>query len=63
MGGTRKSDEAYNDEEAAGRRDALAKHMLSMPPRPLKPKAAAKPEKPKRKRVWRANEGKRGPSA
>jgi hypothetical protein len=44
--------------EIARRRDALARHMLSAPPQPLKPKAAAK-EKP----ISRASAGKREPSA
>jgi len=31
--------DTYSDEETARRRDELAKHMLNMPPRPLKPKS------------------------
>jgi hypothetical protein len=31
-------EEPYSDEETARRRDELAKRMLNMPPRPLKPK-------------------------
>jgi hypothetical protein len=36
---SRKSDDRYSDEEAARRRDELAKRMLNMPPQPLKPKS------------------------
>jgi hypothetical protein len=31
---TRKTDDQYSDEEAACRRDAVIKHMLSKPPEP-----------------------------
>jgi hypothetical protein len=46
-------DETYSDEEAARRRDELAKRILRMPPQPRKPspsklaRAAAKPAKKK----------------
>ena len=47
------SDDSYSDEEAARRRDELAKRILRMPPQPRKPspsklaRAAAKPAKKK----------------
>jgi hypothetical protein len=34
----KKPNDKYSDEEAARRRDELAKRMLNMPPHPLKPK-------------------------
>jgi hypothetical protein len=33
----KQSDETYSDEEAARRRDELAKRILRMPPQPRKP--------------------------
>jgi hypothetical protein len=57
------SEDAYGQEEAARRRDALAKHMLNTPPQPLKAKAAAESKKPKRKPAAPASARKRGPSA
>jgi hypothetical protein len=36
----------YSDEETARRRDELAKRMLNMPPRPLKPKSAKRGQAP-----------------
>jgi hypothetical protein len=42
---TKQADEQYSDEEAARRRDELAKRILKMPPQPRKPhpsKAAKK---------------------
>jgi hypothetical protein len=36
--GTKRLEDQYSDEEIARRRDELAKRMLNMPPRPLKPK-------------------------
>ena len=47
----KQSDETYSDEEAARRRDELAKRILRMPPQPRKrspsklARAAAKPAK------------------
>jgi hypothetical protein len=38
-----KSEMVLTDEETARHRDELAKHMLNMPPQPLKPKRKATP--------------------
>jgi len=40
--------EQYSDEEAATRRDALAKQMLKMSPKPLKAKTDDKAKRPKK---------------
>jgi hypothetical protein len=37
------TDDQFGDEEAAQRRDAVVKRMLSMPPQPRSAKRAAKP--------------------
>jgi hypothetical protein len=57
----KKDGEEFTDEEIARRRDELAKQMLNMPPRPLKPKPkdGAKASLPK-KRGW-ATRGKSAP--
>jgi hypothetical protein len=34
--------EEYSDEETARRRDELARHMLNMPPQPLRPHSEMK---------------------
>jgi hypothetical protein len=39
MNSKRPDDDHYSDEETARRRDELAKCMLNMPPKPLKPKS------------------------
>jgi hypothetical protein len=56
-----KSDQAsevYSDEEAARRRDELAKQMLNTPPRPLKPKSKVGAEaNPPKKRGRQKKQG------
>jgi hypothetical protein len=59
---TDKNSDLYSDEEIARRRDELAKRMLNMPPRPLKPKlkGGTKANPPKKRRVVKEGKVNRG---